>query len=433
MKLPKSTLIYFYFLGVVPIGLVSFGNLDPYKIVIILIYALTFLFSGPLSARIKEDKALRIPSYVILTLLGGIGLAYVHMLLTTERMSSIFLWFGANYIFFWVLNGEIKSFEDLNLLFRRLGWLVGIALVLLILFYLKPDLLTGPLYGAGMGSFREYIRGFPRIFTPGMLYIVMGAIYALTRITFGYDTLKRKAALAASAIIAFVAVAVICSVRTYVIGIALTALVLLFYRFNVKKAVAIGTIAVAIIGTVMLLPGDYSSYIKDRVGNVASVNMLDLKGALGGNVTYGQAQFETYYWRVSEAVLAINLIDSWNEKIFGAMGSWYQYGPDYSAVQPHISYATLYYSSGLAGLVVFGVFIIYFSVKFYRVVRLYRGHPFEYVAVFVALIWLNMLIIAAINPVFYIEDNIILISSAALAIVLERLKLVGDKGPRKLN
>ena len=103
------------------------------------------------------------------------------------------------------------------------------------------------------------------------------------------------------------------------------------------------------------------------------------------------------------------------------MGQWYGYGPDYQSVQPHIGYIGLYYCSGAVGLLIFAIFIIYFTIMIFRVMHLYKGHQYEYLAVFIMLVWVNMLFFAAANPVFYLEDNIILVSAAALAIVMAKL------------
>jgi len=422
MKLPKSTYVFFYFMGLLPIGLISFGNIDPLKLIIIAFYLIA-LFRVLFSSRPALPAIFTGPSRVIFLLLAVIALAYFHMVLTTDRLSSIFIWFAGGYVFFWIIASEVTSYESLMILFRRLGWMVLPATALLILFYFVPSILGGPLLDARMGSFRGFIQGHPRIFTPGMIYITLAVVYAFCRVAFYREPAKTKLLLSGLAIFIFIVIALVSSVRTNIVGILLAAVVILIHRFNFRKTLTISALVTAIVGMIILLPGTYTSYIKERLVGVAGVTQFDYRGAMSGNISYGSKEYETYYWRVTEAVMAIKLIDTWDKQIFGAMGQWYGYGPDYQAVQPHIGYAGLYYCSGYTGLLAFAFFIIYFSFKAIKMLRLYRGHQYEYLAVFVALVWFIMLLTAAANPVFYLEDNIILVSAAALAIVMTKLAI----------
>jgi len=431
MKLLKSTFIFFYFMGLLPIGLISFGNIDPLKLIIIAFYVIA-LFKVLFTSRHALPAIFTGPSRVIFLLLVVIALAYFHMVLTTDRLSSIFLWFAGGYVFFWIIASEITSYESLLTLLKRLGWMVLATTALLVLFYFVPSILSGPLLDARMGSFRGYLQGHPRIFTPGMIYITLAVVYAFCRVAFFREPAKTKLLLGTLAIIIFIVIALVSSVRTNIVGILLSAAVILVYRFNLRKTLLISALVAAIVGMVIILPGTYNSYIKERLVGVAGVAQFDYRGAISGNISYGKKEYETYYWRVTEAAMVIKLIDTWDKQMFGAMGLWYGYGPDYQAVQPHIGYAGLYYCSGLVGLLAFAFFIIYFSLKAVRMLRLYRGHQYEYLAVFVALVWFIMLLTAASNAVFYLEDNIILVSAAALSIVMT--KLVADSSkPEKMS
>ena len=58
---------------------------------------------------------------------------------------------------------------------------------------------------------------------------------------------------------------------------------------------------------------------------------------------------------------------------------------------------------------------------------LYKNHPREYLAVFLFLAWLNMLIYAIGGMVFYTSNCAILAGICALAVIMEKLA-VEEKG-----
>ena len=299
MKLLKSTFIFFYFMGLLPIGLISFGNIDPLKLIIIAFYVIA-LFKVLFASRHALPAIFTGPSRVIFLLLVVIALAYFHMVLTIDRLSSIFLWFAGGYAFFWIIASEITSYESLLTLLKRLGWMVLAATALLILFYFVPSILSGPLLDARMGSFRGYLQGHPRIFTPGMIYITLAVVYAFCRVAFFREPAKTKLLLGTLAIIIFIVIALVSSVRTNMVSILLSAAFILIYRFNFKKTLIISALIAAIVGMVMLLPGTYTSYIKERLVGVVGITQFDYRGAIRGNISYCKKKKETHYLRVTQ-------------------------------------------------------------------------------------------------------------------------------------
>jgi len=423
MRLIKTSFVLFCSMGLVPVGLIEAGSYNPLNVALLLIYFSSFILIGPFSRQLKKDEGYNNSSKIFLVVIVSFALSYFHMVFTQEKFSSWIIFYSLNFILFWIMLNEIKSFQDIEILIKRMFYLIVCAIGLLAYFYFNPNVLDNALFNAGMGSFRGYEDSFPRIFTPGMIFIAFSAIFFICKTFLSNSVLKNKIFDGVFFLICFFSVAIVTSVRTYILGMILGFVVAVLYRINTKKIITI--LAFLIVATAILIfvnPQKEIAYISNRLLPVTEIKNFDVKAVLNNNFsTENNNNFGTYYWRISEAYTALSYLNTPSRVLLGATGQLYNYAIIDQVYAPHIGYIGIYFAFGLVGVTAFLIFIIYFSAKMFRLMRLYKNDPYEYFAVFIFVSWVVILIFALVNSIFYYIDNVILVSLCALSVILEKL------------
>jgi len=407
-------------MGLVPIGFVSVGNFTPFSIITTLIFiaSLPFAFKYVFS----KDKIYSPPTKIMFMILLTVVISYIHMVLSIDKYSSWNIFRSLNYLLFFVMLAEIKNVDDINILFKRIGGFVVLMIATTIFFFYRPEILDGPLVSAGMGSFRGFEDGMVRIFTPGMMYTPLFFIFIVCALIFGKIKSRLKPFFYILAFFALFTTAIVNSVRTFAFGIIISLIILAFYKLSLKRSIILFTVLSAIVlFSTTLLPAKYTEYVTKRVLPVAS-NLRNFDLNAGLNRTYaGDDELGTFYWRLAEVPIVMEQMNTPYRILFGATGDLYNFDITDKVYAPHLAYLGIFFCFGLTGVVVFGIFIVYFSRKLVLLLKMLKGNQYEYLALFLLLAWINMLIYGFFGGVFYDWSNEIFAIICALAVILEKL------------
>jgi len=413
----KSSFIFFSAMGLVPIGLINYANLNPFTVIVFLIYALNlpYVFRTSFSNGVKANGASRITLLIVVTLV----VSYASMVINRGKYTDWSVLYCLDYFLFWVILREIKSFDDIDQLMRDLSIFVIIAIVWLIFFFINPSVLTSTFSDIRMGSFRGDSAGLNRIFTPGMDYIAYTMVYLLCYLLVG--TPKNKTRLVLFFLACLGCVVIITSTRTHLVALIITVVIITLLKFKQLKLLRLLYIPIVAMVIYFALPSSTQNYIDNRVNPLFNVYNIQLSNALSGSIDYGGADvdsFGTVYWRLMEIPFVTTLIQEPHEILLGKIGYLYDFMGATEMPMPHTNFLAFYYLFGLLGVITFGIFIIYFTIKFVKVNLMYRGHPKQYLAVFALCAWANIMLLN--GAAFY---SPIVIGSCSLIVILERLIL----------
>lgn len=414
----RTKFIIFSWFGIIPIYFFTLGELNIIVFSIFIIYLTTIPYAIKYS--FSKNYA-SVASKVILLILISLLLSYINMRVWLGKTTSLIVIWTMNYALFWVMLKEITTFNKIDELIGYIGRLTLFGIALLFLFFLFPSLLVGPLDQGGMGSFRGYELGLPRIFTPSMIYVSLSIIYILN-LFFYKKTDNNKIKLFIFLALSLFSILIITSIRTYLVGIFFSLVYLLLSKSQIKTKIQFIVIAAFSVALIFFfLNTKTENELSTRFLSVFKISNFDLQGVIYGDVSYGQNEFGTFYWRILEIGYAFQFLDS-NSKIFlGVMGLYYNFQGVFETLAPHISYFGIYYLFGILGSIAFGLLIIFFSYKVVSVKRIYKGHHYEYLATFLMLAWFNMLLFAFGGGVFYSDQCIVIVLICALEIILENL------------
>jgi len=414
----KTKFIIFSWFGLIPIYFIAFGKLNLIVISLAVIYLLTIPFALKVSFSHNQNA---VASKIIFLILITLILSYINMITWLGKFTTLIVIWTMNYGLFWVMLKEITTFDKIDKLISYIGKLTLVGIVLLFLFFLFPSLLEGPLDQGGMGSFRGYELGVPRIFTPSMIYVGLAIIYILV-LFFYKRTNKNKIKLLVFLSLSLFSIIIICSIRTYLVGIFFSFAYLLLLNSKVKTKIVIALITIiSVVLITFFLNSKMEQELSNRFLNIYQISNFDLKGAVYGDVSYGQDEFGTLYWRILEIGYATQFLDSTNKILFGAMGLYYNFQGVIETLAPHISYFGIYYLFGILGSIAFGLLIIYFSFKVVKVRKIYKGHKYEYLATVLVFVVFDKLLYGFGGGIFDSDQSIIIIVICTLVVVLENL------------
>jgi hypothetical protein len=428
MRMPFTTFIYFYLFGLVPIGLINIDNFNLFNTLAIIIYCI-YIFYGFKISFINKTYYSEASRYIFLLVIA-ISVSYLHMIYSLNKYTSWLALDSLNYIIFWVMLKEINSFKDIDIFINRIKIFSVLAVAVFLFLFLNPTLLSGPLLNAGMGTLQSWEFGIPRIFTPSMTYSSIGIVFVLCYLIY-VDKKKNIVIYLVFLGFSLIEIGIIAAVRTFVISIILSFCVLIMLNMNIRKLCVIGLV-LGMLSVFIIMLGSSGKYqmIFERMGVVFDIKEFNM-GVITSGISEPSAvdnlEYGSIYWRILEAQKVLNLIDTPYKATFGNMGDYYEYGGLETTPAPHIGYIGIYYVFGWVGVVAFSLFILYFTKKIYRLMNLYKKHPKEYLAVFLFLAWLNMLIYAVGGMVFYTQQCGILGGICAIAVIMEKL-YVEEKG-----
>ena len=321
--MPLTTFIFISLFGLVPIRLININNFDLFNIITLIIY-FVYIFYGFYISFIEKNYYSRASQCVFLLILA-ITISYVHMIYSLNKYTSWLALYSLNYIIFWVMLKEIKSYKDIDIFLKRMKIFCFLAIGVLFFLFLNPTLLSGPLSDAGMGSLQSEEFGIPRIFTPGMTYLSLGIIFALCYIFYN-DVKKNKVTYIIYLALSLLAIVIITSVRTFLITIALSFCILIILNLNIIKTTVVGLILLVGTTLIFMLPSDSQYYfLYERMASVFNIQSFDFGVITSGEILTGRSYYSTIYWRIQEAEKALTFIDTPSKAILGNMGEYYQF------------------------------------------------------------------------------------------------------------
>lgn len=344
------------------------------------------------------------------------------MVLGLRKYTSWIILDSLNYLLFFIILTNITSYEQIEKIIKYWGVLCVVGIIWSFYFFTDPRILDGIFLTAGMGSNRGTGDGLKRIFTPSMTYVSLMIVYFLSYFFYSRDNKSRWISYFLF-LLAIINVVLITSVRTYMVGIILSAILFLIMKLDFKKTAEKVTILILILSAAYFLASStYTNYITERISPVLDYKNFDISGALGENpIQYGQAEFGSLYWRLLEAGYVLTTFDNTNNLFMGNLGKYYSFMGMELTMAPHISYIGILYLYGIIGVVSFLVFIIYFTIKLIKLKILYKNDKREYLVVFLLAAWLNMLLFAFGGGIFFSTDTAILGGICGMSLVLEKL------------
>ena len=401
-------------MGLLPIGLVSFDKLDPFMVVCVGLYSWGVVYGFRKAFVSKDDFA--IPSRVVLLIILTLVVSYVFMIINHHKYITWIIYWCLGYATFWVVISEVKRASDIELLLRIIGIMASIGMIWALFFFLVPSVLRGPLRDAGMGSFRAYEDGIPRIFTPVMHYTALGILYVACRAI----VLRRRLSLRhyLFGLFALLELLVVFSIRTDIIDIGLLLIGIFFLsrrKNKIRTFITFTAAGVLLMGSLyFLLPARFVNYVSERTTSVMDLSAFDLSGALTpGVLTYGNSEYWTFYWRIREVFYALDFVDTPQKMMFGDMGEKYDFEGVDDEIAPHNSYFGIFFLFGYLGVFVFASFLLYFSRQIWHLLKKFQDSKEYYLAVFLAVSWVFMLILNFSGGFLYSPDGCLIYATIA--------------------
>ncbi len=416
----KSSFIYFASMGLVPIGLINIRNFNLFNVLVLCFYLTQIPFAVRIS--LKHNNSYFTASKVVLFLVITVFLSYLNMIFGLGKITDWTVLYSLNYMLFWILIRDLRSFKDIDKLFHLLGIFSLICILWLTLFYLFPWILEGPFKGIRMGSVRKDVLGATRIFTPRMEYINVFIIYLMSYLYIGKP--KNRLILLLLLFISLFTIIIFTSVRSYIASLVVLFIILVVLNRRIGTLLKIAT-GVAVLGFLFyIIPGPIRQYIVERMEPIFQIRNLNIVSAFKGTIEYGTEKgniFDTVYWRILEVPYALSYIDTKAKILFGTIGQLYDYRGVFDNPAPHISIIGIYYLFGISGILSFSIFIIYFSIKIIKLYNKYKRHPRRYLATFILLAWLGMFMLSFLGGIYYSNSVTIVIGLCALSIIMEHL------------
>lgn len=415
MKYFRTTFLFFTLFGILPVGLWSVNNYNLLNTPAILI----LLGSFPLMFRYSSFKnhTNGVASRMVLVIIITIFISYIFMVINFGKFTSWIIVACLYYLMYWIILEEVKTINDIKEIINRVKIFILIASSIMLVFYIYPNFLEGPLANSGMGTYRGEVLGTTRIFVPSLGFMLLSVVYSFSRLLFSNP--KNKVLLIIFILLELYILLVISSIRTYGIGLILTLVLMLFIKFKTNVIYIILSLIFTIFSVIVLLPSGISNFLDQRFNIIFDTSLFDFRGVSSGIFVTGNQVYGTLYWRISEMFFASQYINSFIKYLFGTMGQYYEFTGFYTTV-PHISYFGIFYLFGFFGVFTFSVVIIYFTRKMIYVYRLYVDNKYRYLAIFAIFGWFNLLLNGLAGGVFYSENYVALVAGLfALTIILE--------------
>jgi hypothetical protein len=267
------------------------------------------------------------------------------------------------------------------------GWLAGMAVLLgfaaisLLAFSMDPGLIPA---GEETGAFREETyAGFERVFTLGMWAVFAGTLVTAGRLLLGGGLRGPAAAL----LLILLAGLAVTFARTLFAGVLLGMLILLFFLHRRTALVVVG---LAAAGTVFLAEG--------LLPDLAGAAVARLAEPITAAPEYA---WQTFLWRASEVETAFSSFTSLPDLLFGAMGRVYSLEDGYTASVPHIGFAGLLYTHGIAGALAYSGLLATLTVRLGRTAVRSRGTSWHWLTAGCLAAWAGLLLTGVAAPLFH--------------------------------
>jgi hypothetical protein len=418
----KTAFIVFTLFCLTPIALINFKNLNPFVALTIILYLYALFFNAP---KFLRDGFYNKPTKIYFLVVLSIFVSYINMICITGKVNAWIVIWCLNYLLFFIVLEEIKSYNGILKFFKMAGLMSFLEIALLFYFFFNPQVLDGVFKDAYMGRVKEYIEGMPRIFTPGMEYLPYAVVYILSYLFLNKSKRKQNVFIYyLLLVLALFTISTIISIRTYLLGITLSLLFLIAVKINKFKIFIqlIVIVLVLVAGSLFVLPKGTKDYlVKRAIAPITNIlylkdNNLLLLEEMGNDETYG-----TTFYRILEATIVLTYVDKASEKLFGCMGQGYDFGEVEKNPGPHISYIGIYYVFGLFGVIMFAIFLFYFTRKIIKIYLLYKNTYYEHISTFLLLAWFNILLFAFGGGMFYSAICSAIAIVCALVIIMEKL------------
>ena len=416
---PRRLIAPFFILlaafNIIPIGLLSYYNLDPFKIV-----SLFFLFYAFITFKEWRNKNVLFQALFIIAILCS----YVNMVIMRGKVFDWTSYYCLYYLYFFVIMSSVRETDDIYLYIRFLLIVCFLATLVHIFFYINPWILEGTLTDIRMGSLRTDVDE-TRIFIPGSGFIAIGFLYLVTKILY-----RKRINVVDIFLLAFFSFSIffISSIRTYLLGVVVVVFVLfLVKKISFKAILALLVPAIVLIGILYLFNDSAYNYIVSRfdiffkLGDFKPVDAFNLNIDYGGELDLG-----TVYWRIMESAYVLQVFfKDLPSFLFGQIGVLYDFLGVEENAAPHISLVGVYFLFGLVGLITFLTFLVNFTVLIIKNLRLSKKTDLEFLAIVFTVIWFTLFIFSFFGGIYYSELILMITFTSACSVFLnKKLKLI---------
>jgi hypothetical protein len=395
--------------NILPVGLLSIANFDLLKLLSLFIFAISLLqFRG------YFKKEVRFSTFFFV----AIFLSAVNMASKGKYMDWT-LFYCLNYLNLFLLLRCFQKISDINDYIKMLIGLCVAASFVHLLFYLNPSLLEGKLNEIRMGSINTDASKI-RVFIPGMGFIAMFLNYYILKLFY----FKRLSpAEAACTLLFFASVFVFASVRTYLLALLVTVIVLLSLRkLSLKKIVKFSGTVLAASLLLSLFSADLYEFIASRFDIFFKLKSFNLSDVVNLDIDYDTEEtFGTVYFRIMEVMFVLqNYFNDTRSVLFGNIGTLYDFLGVEQETAPHVSLFGIYYLFGLAGLITFSAFFIYYTRLILSNLKRFRKSEFEFLSIALVIFWFSLFVISFFGGIYYSELILLVTFVIAASLVLKK-------------
>lgn len=400
--------------NILPIGLLSYKNLDPLKLITILL-----LFIGLIQTKNLFEKDNKYVSFFICS----IFLSVLNMFSRGKYLDWTFF-YCLNYLNFFVLLKAFQKSYDINDYLNLLLVLSLLASLLHAIFFMYPDLLTGVLTDIRMGSI-NYDTTKLRIFIPGMGFIAICFTYLICKI-FYYKKLNYwEFALLG---LFFLSIFIFSSVRTNLLGLFICILVFLMTGKLSFKSILIFTLTgAAMLSILALISTDLYQFIASRFDIFFKLGDFKLLDVLNLDIDYdNETTWGTIYFRILEVIYVLqNFTGDLKSILLGNIGILYDFLGVEQEPAPHVGIVGIYYLFGLVGLITFLIMFVKFSKILIQNVYKTKNTKFEFLSLSLVVIWFSLFAISLFGGVYY-SELILLVTFVMAAAVFIKNKFANE-------
>lgn len=399
--------------NVLPIGLLSFKNIDLIKIASLVIFFISVLnFKGFFS------RDIRYFTFFFIAILFSV----VNMFTRGKYMDWTFF-YCLNYLNLYLLLLSFRNTSDIKEYINLIIFLCAVAFIVHMLFYLFPFVLEGKLNEIRMGSINlDAINTGSnkiRIFIPGMGFIALFLSYYIIKLIY-YRRLRVFEYILLGSF--FVSIFILASVRTYLLCVFVALVILLLLRkLSIKRISLLLGVFVVLLSLMALVSTNTYDFLVSRFDIFWKLGSFQFKDVINLDVDYdSELTFGTIYFRIMEVIYVLqNFSNDTKSILFGNIGILYDFLGVEQEPAPHVSIFGIYYLFGIVGLTSFIAMLIYYTKMILQNLKKYKGSSLEFLNIVLTIFWFSLFAISFFGGIYYSELILVVTFIIASSIYLK--------------
>lgn len=390
MLVPSIILLNAY--NILPFGLLAVKNLDPLKLVTIILLTGSFF----IKKKWFDTHTNHVTIFIFTIIISAINMA------VKGKYLDWTLFYVFNYLNYFILINSFREDDDVLSYIKVLSVFSIVATFMHGIYFMKPELLNGILSEIRLGSI-NYDTSKPRIFIPGMGFIAICFTYLITKLMFFRKMTPIEYVFTAAF---FLSIFVFSSVRTNLLGIFICFLTMLATgKLSFRSLLSFVGVGISFVAVLAIVSEELYQFIIQRfdiflkVGDFQLVDLINLEIDYDNETTWG-----TVYFRILEVVYVFqNFFNDLPSLFFGNIGTLYDFLGVQDEPAPHVGIVGVFYLFGLTGIFTFLAMIVHFSRIVIRNIKLSKNTKWEFMSIALTVIWFTLIAISFFGGVFYSE------------------------------